>query len=661
MATGRSSEGHTLSMSAEVSAAVEFIVSHLSSVLPHQDFRSSLSESLVASLESKYANHWHSEDPERGSAYRAITPYGSIIDDILSQAIKNARLSIPTHTASEALKASLGSDRWTMWIDPGCVSIRLNGGGVHFNTSANSLSEPNINTTSSSSSSKSINHAGITEIWGKLPTSIRGAITFTSTTTTMMTNLTGNGSRPKTPSKLSRASDKEATALAAEFEALALNASPVKRNKAVAIVRPDSAASFSSNGNQNLPLSAQQPMNKALAAVAGTVAGPVATPPRPLPPLSFTIQESTSPYVPSFATGSVTSNDAIALPQSATSTTGSSSTRSATPTPPLALHRDVNENDAGLASPPLYTSESLVSSSSSSSAASFASSSDPFARPSSRSSTTSVGSNASCSIFSHSSNESRSSSIGSISTMASSIPALAENAKFSSVSTPRASPGEMDAAKQFTFPNSNSNNTLTVTSLAGLLPGSAPNSPSKPRRASRHNHTMSTSSVISATSSTGSATSKSTTGHARSRTSRSDIRVNTNAGQVQDYSNGKVGVLGGGVLLGLGGGSKKTSDSNVHKRAHSSASSGSTLHVNNATVPQRPRSKSRTPSSGSATSTGSNGEHYHQQHHFASNNLSYHNQAGSNQYWQAAQQAQAYRYGAPPVPMLPPQYAGQGY
>ncbi|KAK9896964.1 hypothetical protein P389DRAFT_51664 [Cystobasidium minutum MCA 4210] len=591
--------------SPEIQAAVSYLVSHLSASLSlSPETQATLANSLTANLRAKYESHWHPSDPERGSAYRAITRSSSnTLDDVLVTSLRSA--NIPLSEACKALNASMACDKWTLWIDPGCVSIRLQGaGGVQYNTNALDT------TTSSPAMSSKLTVSGITEIWGKLPASVIAVVGVAG----HAPSVHKSARKSKSVMSLSSAaapklSMEDEASVAAEFEALALNASPAgayKKSKAIAIMKPV--------------------VHRGVASVAASSENNVAsTPPRPLPPLCFTIQESTSPYVPSFSTSATAKGDTA----STSSSGGNTITRATTPS---LLGR--------LTSPPLYTSDSITSSSSSCSSAS-----DPFARPSSRSSTTSLGSATSCSIFSHASSDSRSSSIGSF-TAEDEKDEHAGNTTVTAAGVMKASKGEMDAAKSFTFPGSANGATpalLKADTLALLPVASAPNSPSKPH-SSRRRHDRSAS-IISATSSNASHHSGS-----RRPSSRTEVRVEKET-KPQEYSNGKVGVLGGGVMLGP---KKDTSNSgtgnNNHKRNHSTASSNngmmSTLNI--AKTHSRP-GKSRTTSSGSVTSNGSDyhNHHYQQQQHY-----------GAYTHQQQQAQVGAYNwahYPAPPT-QIPHQY-----
>jgi hypothetical protein len=626
----------------EIDAAISYLLSHLKSVIkPSSTSSANLRRSFTILLEQRYESHWHTSDPEKGSAYRALTRSKANLDSLIVKAFKDASIKLALKEVAEAMTASMGADKWTLWIDPGCVSIRMHGsGGIHFSSASDSAFSP---------SSNKVNMSGIIEIWGKLPASVSG---IQAVIPHPVPAPSSAHKRPKTPLTNKRSTinlrQNEAASLAAEFEALAFNASPVKKSKAIAIIRPDSASSPATTpAPSHSMLSAtavpQQLLHKGLAGFSNNAAT-VATPPRAFPPLSFTIQESTSPYVPSFAgqvaaaAAASTAADAGSDSCSSAASSGSETARTATPLDSLALNSvDSAPTGNGAAS-------------------------DPFARPSSRSSTTSIASATSCSIFSHASSESRSSSIGSYSPLSSSSPEelaamAAMKVPFSSANSSKASPGEMDAAMSFTFPppSSTHGSLAAPASLPMSLNGSAPNSPSKPRRPRHHSRAMSTSSNISATSSSPATSSSNTAerpNHMRKTSSRTEVRVDTSDNIVQDYSNGKVGVLGGGVKLGLMGGSSSGNNKreNKHRRTASSASNVSSATFNSmssaATATgefKRPRNPSRTHSNDAdlfrmqqhqaQQAYYTNNYHQQQHQHNQHNQHNQHQRIPSGSYW----------------------------
>lgn len=596
----------------EVEAAVTYLLSHIFVIAPAgTSTHHAIHAQLCSTLSQRFSKHWWVEDPEKGSAYRSITRYGKNIDPILVRAVKAHCSSAEVNQLADVLLRSMKNDRWTLWIDPGCVSIRLFEGATTFD--------------SGKTSAKST-FSGITEIWGKLPASLGGAHTSPGST----------ARSPHTPQKklVTTSPSSLPASVTNEFlELISNSASPSKKSRAVAIVRPKS-------GHANVRHAEDARTN-------------ASTPPPPLPPLSFTIEESTSPYVPSF--NNTPLGSALVFTRSRSSLNLAGVDRAITPLASSPL-RAQSPLSAAIGSPsPIHHHSSsetisahaaLRATSPSATTPNGNNTGDPFMRPSSRSSTTSASSNASCSIFSHASNESRSSSIGSYTTMSSILadPMAAHKGDM------QPSLGEMTQVKGFSFPN-------TITGAGGLsapqASKSTPNSPSKTRMraatASRHGHTLSTSSMASTTSSAPSETSR--PGHSRGRSSQSNIRVSKAATQVQDYSNGKVGVLGGGVLLGLSSGtggerkdSRKKSSGNTSRptsaagRPTSSSSAELQASTTGASA-SRPRSKSRTPSSSSSGSSNgtASGNHYAQN-------------------WYAHPHSHPHNHYQPPMPALPAQW-----
>ncbi len=82
--------------------------------LPVQ-FIGPFSEKLEELLADRYKNHWHPENPRKGSAYRCIRINGKM-DPIIMEAGKATGLSNFTHYLPK---------EFTMWIDPNEVSYRF--------------------------------------------------------------------------------------------------------------------------------------------------------------------------------------------------------------------------------------------------------------------------------------------------------------------------------------------------------------------------------------------------------------------------------------------------------------------------------------------------------------------------------------------------------
>ena len=102
-------------METELLCACEFISRILvSRHLPVQ-FIKPFSQRLEELLAEKYRNHWHPENPRKGSAFRCIRINGKM-DPVIKEAAKVTGLSnIATYLPKE----------FTMWIDPNEVSYRF--------------------------------------------------------------------------------------------------------------------------------------------------------------------------------------------------------------------------------------------------------------------------------------------------------------------------------------------------------------------------------------------------------------------------------------------------------------------------------------------------------------------------------------------------------
>ena len=60
-------------MREEIEATVKFISSHFESANFSEPQLTDFRERLVTSLTEKYQNHWYPDNPQKGSAFRAIT------------------------------------------------------------------------------------------------------------------------------------------------------------------------------------------------------------------------------------------------------------------------------------------------------------------------------------------------------------------------------------------------------------------------------------------------------------------------------------------------------------------------------------------------------------------------------------------------------------
>jgi len=80
----------------------------------------SFASSLSAAIENRCCGHWYEHDPERGSAFRSIARVPSSLDFIVIDAMVSAGFS--HEEAGYAYRA--WPSEFTLWIDPGCVSVR---------------------------------------------------------------------------------------------------------------------------------------------------------------------------------------------------------------------------------------------------------------------------------------------------------------------------------------------------------------------------------------------------------------------------------------------------------------------------------------------------------------------------------------------------------
>ena len=152
-------------MLGECAAAAAHLASFISPA-PDADRLAAFTARLTDLLADRYQDHWHPNDPERGSAYRAIVRSGSgaaRIDPIVLAAADE-----PADETAAAL-ARGGGVRWTVWVDPGCVSIRVG---------------------------DSLDWASVTVIWGALPAPAAVSRPLA---------VAGTAQAPLSPSKRSRA------------------------------------------------------------------------------------------------------------------------------------------------------------------------------------------------------------------------------------------------------------------------------------------------------------------------------------------------------------------------------------------------------------------------------------------------------------------------
>lgn len=116
----------------ECQAAAAFLASFLPAPIS-SPVTTSFSDSLATILAARFAQHWHPSDPERGSAYRALVRFGpsaAALDPAILAAARTAGIGpreISKALTSAGHTVTLG-DRWTLWVDPGSVSIRVENG-----------------------------------------------------------------------------------------------------------------------------------------------------------------------------------------------------------------------------------------------------------------------------------------------------------------------------------------------------------------------------------------------------------------------------------------------------------------------------------------------------------------------------------------------------
>ncbi|SCV72419.1 BQ2448_3956 [Microbotryum intermedium] len=498
-------------MEEELSAVSEF----LSDFFPPQEEPSSFASNLAATLAQRFDGHWHVHDSELGSGYRALVRTPTLIDTSIIQAAEKSGLSwsdVERALTSGQGKIWLGQ-RWTLWVDPGCVSVRVERGD-----------------------GSSTRDSQLIEIWGKLPEGLRhqavqlanlesGARSFNITTPELEAVQLPSPSSLPIPEQNS-----------SPF-------SPTKRSsKAIQIVPPPgrrvvSPESLPSSSSSEKPAAPCSPAVRTVSSKNGPLAllaSPFVIPPTPIRPMLSNEADVFSP------------TPALRAPSRAPS--------------PLASQTDfICLSPSGPGSK-LYQRRSSSMSSSVSSYQSTGESSD------------SEGSSAD-GIFS--STESVSSSLMSSGEEVKPWGALpaspTETCEFKYPSLPIRS----SSTSPFTFPaapiharsrSSASVHTLAVPSSPSKSSSrSAPSSPSKPRRrgtrrgsGSGHSHSSSISSVTSVGSNQSAHSNITST----STASTSRTREQALAGTLTEHSGGKVGVLGGGVLLGLAGGSKSCSRSN---------------------------------------------------------------------------------------------------
>ncbi|CAH7681687.1 hypothetical protein BY996DRAFT_4586303 [Phakopsora pachyrhizi] len=110
---------------------IEYLAVYLVQLIPapHPSASIRLCSALASHIKTRFVpRHWHPEQPEKGSGYRAISFDHSRKDGYLDPVlcILAQLLSITNRQLARALQ---GQSSWTIWCDPGCVSVRSQAGG----------------------------------------------------------------------------------------------------------------------------------------------------------------------------------------------------------------------------------------------------------------------------------------------------------------------------------------------------------------------------------------------------------------------------------------------------------------------------------------------------------------------------------------------------
>ncbi|GAA6011425.1 hypothetical protein JCM11491_002779 [Sporobolomyces phaffii] len=508
-------------MEQELSAVSSFLASYLPATASTA-FPSKLEQSLA----TRYARHWHPEDPQRGSAYRALLRTSVAIDHDVLAAARHAGL-----TEREVNDSLLGrehrillGERWTIWVDPGCVSLRIDRGDGGAPRDGQFI-----------------------EIYGKLPDGLRTqAVSLTSIAQHQSLNVTPTSLLLPLPAT---------TPAAASADAEQELSSPAKRSKAIQILPPPGGRG-ALQAMTNAALSPESPVPTPARLPFALMASPLIIPPTPVRPLPTAATDG-DVFSPTPAGSSL-----LAPP------------RSPSPRSPGSLSPTLGH---GRPSSPLGMPNFQRRPSSRSSSVSSRTGGDSDGEASGTDS-----------IFSAAS--STDSVTTNSSTMWKGLDArsrdLVDADGFRVPALPIARPG---STGPFAFPSHSHSRGSSTSSLApppsparsiGGTPRSQPGSPTKPRRrgvrggqgrsesrtpgGGHHEHSASISSISSVTSSTSSTIgapstpsasaaarppTPSSTTVSRSRTETSTSSTSS-AMTATEYSNGLVKVLGGGVLLG---------------------------------------------------------------------------------------------------------------
>ncbi|GAA5984282.1 hypothetical protein JCM11641_005901 [Rhodosporidiobolus odoratus] len=543
-------------MDSEVAAASSFLASYLPSTVDD-----TFSRRLSTALAQRYADHWYPADPERGSACRALIRNSAQLDSFILAAA--AEVGITEAVLLKALegresRVTLG-DQWTLWVDPGCVSLRVD--------------------RDDGSSSRD---AQLIEIYGKLPESLRGLA-------------------------LSLAEVEAASSIISPPLEPATLSSPTKRSKAIQIVAPPGGRS-ALQAMTNAALQPNSPASSGASKPTALLASPLIIPPTPVRPLPVSEADVFSPTPAS----AVSSSSSLLLPPRSPSPGakyGSLSPTSHRPSSPLGM--------------PLFTRRSSSRNSSVSSADGSGSGSDGEASGTdslfsasgdSLASLTSAGS--ALPVWKGADARSR----DLIDADGFRVPAL-PSAR--SVSTgPFAQHSRNSSVSSLILPPSPSRAGAMSPASLSSGGRSLPGSPTKPRRRgvrggqghrseSSHSHGSSVSSIASITSTATPSTPSQLLGAGIERSTtpsagRSRTETSSSAQTATEYSNGLVKVLGGGVLLGCGGGGGKGSRSTTpsgepsgngegHRRRRRDRGRGGRGGVNAATSPMGSFSTANSP------------------------------------------------------------------
>ncbi|BGP13176.1 hypothetical protein JCM10213_000244 [Rhodosporidiobolus nylandii] len=488
-------------MQTELSAASDFLASYL----PTPDDKR-FSQQLSTTLAQRYAGHWHPADPERGSAFRALVRTPAALDSSIVSAADEVGLS--TADVEEALagretsKVALG-DRWTLWVDPGCVSLRVDRG------------------------EGGARDGQFIEIYGKLPEALAGHAVPLASVLEASSNIP-----PPT------------------VDAAPL--SPVKRSKAIQIVAPPGGRS-ALQAMTNAALMPDSPAVNRLIKPTALLASPLIIPPTPVRPLPASEADVFSP-TPAAAASSL-----LLPPRSPSPGTkyGSLSPTSYRPSSPLGMplftrrsssrNSSVSSNggDSGSGSDGETSGCDSLFSASGDSVASLTSAgsaaplwkgsdvrdADGFRVPALPSRPMSTGP-----FSGHGAQHSRGSSVSSLAPPPS--PSRATMSPSSYSAGGRSLPGSPTKPRrrgvrggQGHRSESSHSHSSSISSIASLTSTATPSTPSQ-------------------TLATGAEIERSVTPSA----GRSRTETSSSAQTATEYSNGLVKVLGGGVLLGCGGG-----------------------------------------------------------------------------------------------------------